>query len=637
MSDAQMGAVVKYLRDLVRPPGSAEPADYQLLERFITHREEAAFTALMVRHGPMVHGLCQRLLQHEQDAEDTFQATFLILARKARTIRKHASLASWLYGVAYRLSLKARVSAARRRARERKANVIVNPDHSAEAARREMQSVVDEELNRLPAKWRTPLILCYLEGKTQEEAAEVLGWPVGSMSWRLSRAKARLRDRLTRRGMALAAGTFAVGIAEPVPALAAPLLIRTLKGALLFADGKSAPLALVSAQATALAEMMLRAAANKVKICAVFLGLLIAVGISAGVLARSRLMSQPQSALNADISRVPNHRPQRRAKDTAARTWRQRATFRVSKGSVRALALSPDGKRLASLGMGDAQRNLAQGHIEEELKELCPKIWEATTGKPQRALTDERVVDQISGLAFSPDGKTLATAEAGFALWDAASGNLRATYTEPVSVARVVFSPNSKLLAFARADGPVGICNLATKKTTRLPPVDFPVSDLAVTVDGKTLVVACFNGMVRSWKLPAGELRAKRQLGRSQAERILSRDGRLLAVPVAGLDDPSVQIWDVPRGRLIATLDPEEDQGWISAVAFSGDGKTCATGNSDGILTLWELPGGKSRVRIPALNNRVAALAFSQDGQTLAAGDSEGTVKVWRLEGRSAK
>jgi RNA polymerase sigma factor (sigma-70 family) len=158
-----------------------------------------AFAEVVRRHGPMVLGVCQRVLRHYQDAEDAFQATFLVLAEKAQRLRRPELLANWLYGVAYRTALHARQRGARRREHEREAASMCAAKSEQEMGSEELRRLLDEELSRLPEKYRTPLVLCYLEGKTNEEAARLLGWPVGSMSYRLGRGRELLRKRLEAR------------------------------------------------------------------------------------------------------------------------------------------------------------------------------------------------------------------------------------------------------------------------------------------------------------------------------------------------------------------------------------------------------------------------------------------------------
>src|SRR5262249_16271499 len=148
--------------------------DAQLLDRFVTGRDAEAFAELVRRHGPMVYGVCRRRLHNHADAEDAFQATFLVLARKARSLGRPESLGSWLDGAAYRTALKARAGAGRRREQEGDSMAPAGADPAEEAAGREAGRVLDEELNRLPSKYRDPLVLCHLEGQTHEEAARAL-------------------------------------------------------------------------------------------------------------------------------------------------------------------------------------------------------------------------------------------------------------------------------------------------------------------------------------------------------------------------------------------------------------------------------------------------------------------------------
>ncbi len=197
-----------------RPAPPANQTDRELMDRFLRQQDETAFAALVQRHGPMVLGLCRRILAHEQDAEDAFQATFLILVRRAGTIENPDLLGSWLYGVAYRTARKARAQAARRREQERQvASVTAAEEPPVDHAWRELRSALDDELNRLPEKYRLPLVLCYLQGLTNEEAARRLGWPPGSMSYRLARGREMLRDRMQGRDREASAGFFALVLA----------------------------------------------------------------------------------------------------------------------------------------------------------------------------------------------------------------------------------------------------------------------------------------------------------------------------------------------------------------------------------------------------------------------------------------
>jgi RNA polymerase sigma factor (sigma-70 family) len=176
-----------------------------LLERFTRHQDKSAFQALMQRHGPMVLAVCERVLHHAQDAEDACQVTFLVLLRKAGRIGEPELLANWLSRVALRTALKARANAARRSQKERQAASRPTPDLLLDVISRERKVLLDQELGPLPEKYRAPLVLCYLQGKTNQEAALQLGWPPGSMSSLLARGRELLRDRLAGRNRDLAA------------------------------------------------------------------------------------------------------------------------------------------------------------------------------------------------------------------------------------------------------------------------------------------------------------------------------------------------------------------------------------------------------------------------------------------------
>jgi RNA polymerase sigma factor (sigma-70 family) len=205
MAHAQLDTVLRHLHKLFAPSAD-DDSDGQLLGRFVARQDEAAFTALLQRHGPMVLAVCRREVGNEHDAEDAFQATFLVLARRAHSIRKHNSVASWLHGVAYRVAARLRTDAARRRQREAEVQTTSVPDPILAASCRELATLLDAELNRLPRKYREPFVLCCLEGHSKPDAARRLGWKEGTVSGRLARARALLRTRLTRQGVTPAGG-----------------------------------------------------------------------------------------------------------------------------------------------------------------------------------------------------------------------------------------------------------------------------------------------------------------------------------------------------------------------------------------------------------------------------------------------
>jgi RNA polymerase sigma factor (sigma-70 family) len=270
-----------------------ELTDGQLLERFATRDGEAAelaFSALVERHGPMVLRTCRGVLRDPNDAEDAFQATFLVLVEKARRLWVRDSLGPWLHQVAYRVSSRARAGAAQRRRIESRAAESV-PRFAAEAVPDDFSGVLHEELGRLPDRYRAAVVLCCLEGLTLDQAARRLGWPLGTVQSRLARGRQRLRDRLTRRGLAPWAGAVGVALAAERPRAAVPTALAeaTARAAMRVAAGEAA-LEAVPTAVIALTEGVLRTMAlSKLKLAAVVL--LVGVGIGSGVIAQ-RIASQ---------------------------------------------------------------------------------------------------------------------------------------------------------------------------------------------------------------------------------------------------------------------------------------------------------------------------------------------------------
>ena len=267
--------VIEQLRAVLLRDG-AGLSDGQLLECFIARREDAAFEALVRRHGRMVLGVCRRVLGNHHDAEDAFQATFLVLVRKATSVVPREMVGNWLHGVAYRTALRARAATAKRR--ERQLSGMPEPQAPQEHTERDLQQLLDRELNGLPEKYRAPLILCGLEGKSEKEAARYLGLPQGTLSGRLSRARALLAKRLARHGVALSLAS---------PSVPTSLLDSTIKAA---SVGQAAA---VSAKVAALTEGVLTAMLlSKFKIMGAVL-VLIAAGVGAGMWAYGTKAAEP--------------------------------------------------------------------------------------------------------------------------------------------------------------------------------------------------------------------------------------------------------------------------------------------------------------------------------------------------------
>ncbi len=312
MASASLHTVLHHIQTLAAVRAGEGQTDGDLLRAFTLRNDQAAFAALVKRHGPLVLAVCRRVLHHLQEAEDAFQATFLVLARKATTIRQTESLAGWLHGVAYRMASNARKAAARRRRHEERAEPKQPGTPAWEAAWREVQLILDQEIQRLPAKYREPFVLCCLENASGAEAAQRLGLKEGTVWSRLGQARARLRGRLARRGIALAAVLGAGALArEANGAAVPPPLEQAIIGTAREFAAKKAVAGLVSKKVLALAEGGVKAMSAvrlKIVLALVLAGGLAAAGAGVGLQGESpapraeanTAASEPQAGPTAD-------------------------------------------------------------------------------------------------------------------------------------------------------------------------------------------------------------------------------------------------------------------------------------------------------------------------------------------------
>jgi RNA polymerase sigma factor (sigma-70 family) len=261
MALAATSRTLQHLRHLVLAHDGGDLTDGQLLERFLVRHDEDAFTVLVRRHGRMVLGVCRRLLANTHDADDAFQATFLVLVRKAKALLSRQTVGDWLYGVAYHTALKARAAIRRRREMERRAADMVGRQPTASDGGSDWLPLLDQELRHLPEKYRVPVVLCDLEGKTLREAAGLLGWPQGTVAGRLSRARNLLARRLRRHGLVVSAGSLAALLTAEVASACVPAALArsTVGAATLAITGKSIAAGVISANVTALTEGVLQA------------------------------------------------------------------------------------------------------------------------------------------------------------------------------------------------------------------------------------------------------------------------------------------------------------------------------------------------------------------------------------------
>jgi RNA polymerase sigma factor (sigma-70 family) len=260
MAERPLPNVLQRVRKLAAVQTARALADRELLERFTAAGDEAAFTVLLERHGPMVLSVCRRLLGNTHDAEDACQATFLVLARKAGSVRRTAALGGWLHRVAGSIAANLRRERSRRGRRERAASQPPPRDPAAEVSWREVQAALDEEIQRLPDRYRAPLILCYLDGRTRDEAARQLSLSVGCLHGRLERARHLLGDRLRRRGLTLSAALSAAAVGEGVTqaALSPTLVVASARAATMLAAGRPVAEGLLSSQVRSLAQEVLK-------------------------------------------------------------------------------------------------------------------------------------------------------------------------------------------------------------------------------------------------------------------------------------------------------------------------------------------------------------------------------------------
>jgi len=430
MAASQTSKVIQHLRRTVLLREGAGLTDGQLLEDYISRREEAALAALVRRHGPMVWGVCRRVLRNHHDAEDAFQATFLVLVRKAASIASPELLANWLYGVAHQTALKARATTAKRRARERQVTDMPEPAVTEQGLWHDLQPLLDQELSRLPEKYRVAIVLCDLEGKTRKEAARQLGVPDGTLAARVARGRAMLAKRLARHGLAVSGGSLAAMLAQNASAAAGvptSVLSSTIKAASLFAAGQAAATGLISARVAALTEGVLtNMMLLKLKIATVVLVLVAvlaaAVGISLGpVLGQTPPDQKAPKPLAAGKS-AGEKKPQPAGPGTL---------LLVRADSI--AALTPEGKKVAEFSVPDETQLSGNGRLSPDGARVAFVLNKEVGRPPRREGEPEKpwpfqvvirkigadkplvMIDMpcalLSLCCWSPDGKQLVAAK----------------------------------------------------------------------------------------------------------------------------------------------------------------------------------------------------------------------------------
>jgi RNA polymerase sigma factor (sigma-70 family) len=642
--------VLTYIRTLC---GQRQPdlTDSQLLDRFIADREETAFALLVQRHGPLVMGVCQRVLRDSHAAEDVFQATFLVLAKRAAAIRKRTCIGTWLHGVAQRVALKARGQRLAQRDLERQASKMPRTEPIDEVTWQDLRVALDEEIAALPEKFAAPLVLCYLQDKTYDQAARQLGWTKSMLARRIGEARELLRKRLVRRGITLSAGAVATVLttkanAAPIGAL---LTIGTVRAAMSFCAAKAPGAGSVSATVVGLAEAAMEATIEtKSKVALLVLALALAVSGASWASYGTRretaitaLAEQPQEGLALakpvqPAKLIPPVAADRLGDPLPEGAIARLGTTRLRHGEIiRDLGFSPEGKTLISadhhgVHVWDAETGkqlrtfgeIPGGQVQSpyfssdcRLVALAPwnggriEIWDAATGRLLRQFACGR----FPKVRFSPDGQTLAVLDGGgigeptsLELWDATTGEKRRELRgHAEQIYDFVFSSDGKTAVTASHDKSVRFWNVASGQQEHQINQQGPLGHIAVSPDGKTLA-------------SVGTAKSSREVQKGQ-------------VIVSLVASDFVTLWDVVTGKESHRLKApgQKDSGnlatllkGIMGIAFSPDGKTLVSSDQRSIYwwdvaTGNELPGHKSPVLGGAL-----LLGFAADGKTLATGGS---------------
>jgi RNA polymerase sigma factor (sigma-70 family) len=627
MAHAPLGVVMRHIHTLTGAATARRLTDSHLLCRFAETRDEDALAELMRRHGPLVLSMCRRILGHEQDAEDAFQAAFLVLARKAGSIRKGESVGSFLHGVAYRIAMKERGKLAQRRQREQQIESRMPADPVYEAAFRELQMLLDEGLNHLAEKYRTPFVLCCLEGKSKSEAAHELGWKEGTVSSRLAQARKQLQQFLSRKGVTLTAVLTAAGIAENTANACVPPLLAasTVRAASQFAFDSSAAMATV--QAVQLAEKMLRSMAALPWKTATALLMVVSLAVGGAGMAfhdesAKQIPASETPKTKASVAGKPAREQEKPRTDRYGDPLPEGAlarlgTIRFRQGFfTRQVAFSPDGKMVACAGAG---------------RGVC--LWDVATGKELRQIGRKPHADT---LAFSPDGKMIACSfqanlNSETALYVTENGRKIAELS-PKRAISLAFAPDGKTIAglFGLRSG-IQFFDAATgaKQKREALSGDEDIYRMAWSPDSKKLAWLGQNGSVHLWDaIEAKEVGQWKAHEKDVISIDFSPDGKTLAT---GSPDGTVRLWDIATRDKKHTLDGKHPQ--VRSIIFSRDGRLLASGHSDGTIALWDASKGKEIRCWRAHCFPVSSLDFSADDKTLVSGAIwECGPRLWDVE-----
>jgi RNA polymerase sigma factor (sigma-70 family) len=671
---APLDLLVRQLRKAVGKEADAALLDGELLKRFTDSRDEDAFAILVQRHGPMVLTVCRSILRSWHDAEDAFQATFLVLARKAASIRQAESLASWLYGVAYHVAVRARAKTVRRRAREPRLEQMPSSDPLLDMTGRELQQILHEELHKLPDKYRSPLVLCYLQGKTQEEAARQLHWTKATVRGRLDRGRAQLRRRLAGRGLGATAVTALLAQSAQAAVVPLPLVHTTVQSARLVAAGRAAGV-LSSSVASLMNDALKATFLARVPTMAVLCLALALLGASMGALAAAWPARGPQAKPVPPAAKLPEQprlatgkeqRVDRHGDPLPEGALQRLGTIRMRHGRFLYGAIfSPEG-RLISIGPATSDHasviawdpGTGKGTTLGKFPHFCERVTlvaaassaskvfaivvpqgglpifirDTATGKEQRRIPSPEF--SIGCMTLSRDARTLATGgvEGVIRLYEVATGKaigrIRAHAQGKYSsvITGLAFSPDARLLASADIDGMIRFWDTATgKEMTRAEPAGAQGS-LAFSPDGKLLVYGGKDRLVY-WDLAAHKPNLSRRLpGRVTCLAFSSNGSRL----ISGSNDGTLAVCDVATGRILRRWSAHGHP--VEMLGFARDGKTFVSGTCmEGAVRLWNLASGKEVLPLAGHRGQASPVHYSANGQHLVTRSRDNTIRRWDL------
>jgi RNA polymerase sigma factor (sigma-70 family) len=581
-------------------------SDSELLASFVNEKSEGAFAALVARHGPHVLGVCRRVLSNNEDVSDAFQAVFLVLARKAESIRPGGSVGGWLYGVAVRTAAKAKVAAARRRRREMVAasQPAREPEDTDPVQHAELCLVLDEELGRLPGVLRDAIVLCELNGKTRAQAATELGCPEGTIAARIHRARKRLAAALSKRGFGLPAAGLAAVLAP------APLSAQALQLGSLTATG-----ACSSASANYLARSVSRGLSMRA--LSMKLGILTALSagalLAAGTFYSTQADTQPGAPSNAESG--TNFHSVRQAQETKpdVNPWRVKAVLKDAEDLVVSVAYDPKGKTLSAGCLGGT---VATWSASDFKRQLIYNFFD-----PTRA--------QAVFVAYSPDGRYFAQT------------HRNGAYVSDVTTRKSVFAeegvedtiPRFEIPASELLDGnevPRAIAFAAPETVkgvtmNRVAMTDGYKTAAKMWIDGgkpSTASMGSDPGAVNSESLPASIAYSPdgKQLVFTPNRRKFSPQPGEKGDPAKVITEWVALVWGGGSGvpMQFLTQGPER----VTAVAWSPSGNFLATGGEEGGIILWDGKTFKevrrTKVGDQGTKNCINSLTFSNDGKTLA-------------------